>query len=150
MKKFCPGLVPILLLVVFAIGCSSPVPTLIPTPTPIVGPVVRISFNTQRGSLFEILGPSDDERGGQYGFGRVTTATPALGALELGYFVPQQIEIQGVSGWASGKSFQIFFGPGELPVNPKIVIRMPLTKEMQIGPLREGLTQVLFYVAPYQ
>ena len=65
-------------------------------------------------------------------------------ALPNGYRVPQRIEIVGVRGEVNGKSFLVLFGPGELPVSPDRVIRIPLTEEIRVGPLREGLTQILF------
>jgi hypothetical protein len=140
-NKFFPILVLVSLLVVSVIGCGSPpisIPSPTSTPTPIIGPIVVVipfgpSVSVVRGN---------DEVG--YDLKRVSADSARGVTLPDGYRVPRRIEITGTKGLVYGKNFLVLFGPGDLPVIPDRIIRQPLTEEIRIGPLREGLTQVLF------
>lgn len=143
MRKLFLVLVPVFLLVVAA-GCSTMPTTLTPvlTTTPIVGPIVVV---VPFGPSVSVIGMDADVG---YSLVRISADTARGVSLPNGYRVPQRIEVRGTKGWANGKHFSLLFGPGELPMSPDRIIRIPLTEEIRIGPLREGLTQVLFEEVP--
>ncbi|MDP2664944.1 MAG: hypothetical protein Q8O97_03310, partial [bacterium] len=80
------------------------------------------------------------QEGARYSLGHVSSEDAQV-ELPEGYRFPQRIDIRDIQG---SKDFQLLVGPGELPVSPERVIRIPLSEEIRVPITEDGLTQVLF------
>ena len=105
------------------------------------GPHLRLQPGIGVASILVVDG---DGQGGGYGFS-FDNAEVAQGLPE-GYFLPRKVEIYSIPTDANPRItiYRVILGPGLMPKTPDSVMHVTLSEEFWIGPLKPGLTQVLF------
>ena len=88
----------------------------------------------------------DDKEGRAGGYGFSFDNSEVVQGLPEGYFLPRKVEIYSIPTDANPRIqiYRIILGPGLMPRTPDSVVHVTLSEEFWIGPLKPGLTQVLF------
>ena len=133
-------------MVLVLVGCSSTeeeveaIPTETPTPTVAAataetGPIIVIRPHPNGAAGIAVEGE------GNFGLLGINSDPAAKGVpLPEGYIIPARIHVYEMT---TGKmrDYYLLVGEQDLPVER--VIKMPLTMEIRVGPLKEGITQLL-------